>query len=133
RMAKFVSVFISAAHRRLIAGFIWTLCFLGVIALLGAYALHRTADAMQVEAHAATAQFARLRQNLTSTFMQMRHELTAEPCSPGFNDQMRRIAYLPDGLNEFLYVTGGTTYCSVSVSKFDRPVALGEPDMVREG
>lgn len=132
-MAKFVSVFITTAHRRLIAGIVWAFCFIGVLAIIGSYALHRTTETMQAEAQSVTQQFARLRNNLTSTLLQMHRELTAEPCSAQFNEQMRRIAYLPDGLNEFLYAPDGKVHCSVSVPRFVVPVELGEPDMMRQG
>lgn len=130
-MAKFVSVFISGAHRRLIAGIVWGFCFLGLISLIGAYALNRTANAMQLEVQATTEAFTRLRENVTSTLLRMHQDLTAEPCSPAFNDQIRRIAYLPDGLNEFLYAPGGRVHCSGSVTRFDPPVDLGAPDTSR--
>ena len=132
-MAKFVSVFISAAYRRLIAILVFALCFAGVLALIGWYALHKTSETMRFEARAATEHFVRLRTNLTSTFDVMHRDLTAEPCSTAFNEQLRKVAYLPDGLNEFLYAPGGKAQCSVSIQKFDRAVDLGRPDTGRQG
>src|SRR5690606_39412106 len=106
-MAKFVSVFISAAYRRLITVFVWLVCFMVIAGLIGWYVLHKTSDTMEFEARAATEHFVRLRDNLTSTFDFMHAELTAEPCSPAFNEQLRKVAYRPDGLNEFMYAPGG--------------------------
>ena len=132
-MAKFVSVFISAAHRKLIAVLVWTLCFVCVLSLIGAFALHRTAQTMQVEARVATDHFVRLRNNLTSTLDFMHAELTAEPCSGDFHAQVRKAAYLPDGFNELLYAPGGKVLCSTSTERFEQPIDLGRPDTGRQG
>ncbi|WP_161601186.1 EAL domain-containing protein [Neoaquamicrobium microcysteis] len=132
-MAKFVSVFISAAHRRLISLLVWALSFAMVLGLIGWYAHHRTGETMRFEARQAAEHFIRLRTNLLSTFDVMHADLTAEPCTPAFNDQLRRIAYLPDGLNEFLYAPGGHAKCSATVAAFDEAVDLGRPDIARQG
>lgn len=128
-MAKFVSVFISATYRRMIAALVWALIFVGLVGLGCGFALHRVASLVEEESVHATAQFTQLRTNLLETFDLMHARVTATPCSPAFVDQMRHIAYLPDGLNEFLYAPGGVARCSVGASAFEQPVDLGAPDI----
>lgn len=61
------------------------------------------------------------------------HATTGDPCSPEFFAQMREVAFLPDGLNEFLYAPGGKVSCSVDGSKFDPPIDLGAEDIPSKG
>ena len=129
-MTKFVGVFISATCRRLIAGLVWLASFVVVLAVAGGYALHKTAALTQTETQRAVEQFTRLRVNLFSAFDMMHAELKAEPCSPAFVERLRRIAYRPDGLNEFLYAPGGKAQCSTNIAAFETPVDFGKPDMV---
>ena len=71
-----------------------------------------------------------LRANIASTWAQMQQRLTAAPCSPAFHDQLRDIAYLPDGLNEFVYAAGGVVKCSVDADV--AAYSLGVPDVRTE-
>lgn len=128
-MAKLVSVFISSAYRRAMAVLVWVTVFLLIVALAGGYALHKTAELTRMEGDRAVEQFTRLRANLLDTFDLMQAQLTAEPCSPAFREQLRRIAFLPDGLNEFLYAPGGKARCSLNIEAFEPAVDLGAPDM----
>ena len=128
-MAKLVSVFVSSAHRRSIAVLVWAATFAAVLAVAGGYALHKAADMAQEEAQRGVGQFLHLRANLSAAFEVMRTQLTAAPCSPAFHEELRRIAYLPDGLNEFLYAPGGKALCSTRVAAFAEPVDLGVPDI----
>ncbi len=132
-MARFVSVFISDAYRRVISLIVWFVAFAAVVAVIGWFSLDQAGRAMTYEARSTADHFVRLRTNLLSTFDVMHANLTAEPCSPAFQEQLRRIAYLPDGLNEFLYAPGGRARCSANVAAFDGAVDLGEPDIGRQG
>lgn len=128
-MAKLVSVFISSGHRRLISVLVWVATFATVLALVGGYALHKTADAARAQTERGAEQFLHLRTNLLAVFDMMHAQLTAAPCSPAFHDELRRIAYLPDGLNEFLYAPGGKAQCSTRIAAFGEPVDFGAPDI----
>lgn len=128
-MAKLVRVFISATHRRLIGIAVWALAFMLVLIALGGYALHRVDDTIRLEARVVTDHFERLGANLRGTLRAMHAELTAEPCTPAFNEQLRKIAYRPDGINEFLYAPGGQPTCSVGIEDFRGSVTLGRPDV----
>lgn len=128
-MAKLVSVFISPTHRRLIAAMVWVVTFMAVLAVAGGYTLHKTAQVARAQAQHGAGQFLQLRSSLTTVFDLMHEQLTAAPCSPAFHEQLRRIAYLPDGLNEFLYAPGGRPRCSTRLAAFHQPVDFGRPDI----
>jgi sensor c-di-GMP phosphodiesterase-like protein len=85
---------------------------------------------MQEETRLASEDLFKLRQNLIAVFDVLHTKLTAEPCSPAFHEQLRRVAYLPDGLSEFFYAPGGTIRCSVHQG-FPDGHDLGQPDMER--
>lgn len=57
----------------------------------------------------------------------------SDPCSPGFLRGMRRIAFLPDGVHELLYVPDGAVLCSVSNGRLSAPIAIGDPDFTVRG
>lgn len=54
-------------------------------------------------------------------------------CSERFHEELRAVAYLPDGLNEFLVLSGRDILCSSSVARFVSPLRLREPDLVDVG
>ena len=128
-MAKFVSVFMSTTHRRLICALAWVMTFAAVLAVAGFYTLHRTVDIPQERTRHGAERFLQLRGDLRTVFDKMDAELTAEPCTIAFRDQLRRVAYLPDGLNEFLYAPGGKAQCSTRIPSFGKEVDFGAPDI----
>jgi sensor c-di-GMP phosphodiesterase-like protein len=129
-MAKLVRVFILPWYRRIITLVVWAASFAAIVGCLGWYALDRTADVMAEETRVASEDLLTLRQNLISAFDVLHSQLTAEPCSQAFHEQLRRIAYLPDGLSEFLYAPQGKVHCSVHQS-FPQAYVLGQSDMDR--
>lgn len=132
-MAKLVSVFISASHRRLIVAAIWLVAFGCVLALIGLIAGRQVDLIMRTEAAAAVEQFERLDENVRNTFAALRRDVTAEPCSPEFGRQLRKVAFLTDGLSELIYAPGGIVRCSISSPRLAAPIALGEPDLATAG
>lgn len=132
-MAKFVSVFISASHRRLIVALVWAVMFVLVFTLIGVFATRQVNLIMRKEAEGALEQFERLGDKIRSTFDVLHENVTAEPCSPAFGNQLRKVAFLPDGLSEFLYAPGGAVLCSTSAPRLAEPVQLGKPDIVDGG
>ena len=72
--------------------------------------------------------FESVRSDIVAALSALDHT-TGDPCSPEFFAHMRKVAFLPDGLNEFLYAPGGKVHCSVDGSKFDPPVELGTEDV----
>lgn len=105
------------------------IAFVAVLALAGAYSAMHLRSTMRAEAQTSLERFARLRDNMHETFAAMHETVTAEPCSPEFQHQLRRIAYRPDGLNEFLYAPAGVVVCTVNVPEMVAPMPLGTPDI----
>ncbi|MBP0614109.1 EAL domain-containing protein [Jiella mangrovi] len=68
-----------------------------------------------------------MKQNLDVVFERLDTETGGVPCGRGFVDGMRRIALMPDGLSEFLYMNGDEVRCSVSKGLLDEPIFLGPP------
>jgi sensor c-di-GMP phosphodiesterase-like protein len=130
-MAKFISVFIERSHQRLVGFVLWCFTFLFVLALACGFAAHQVRENMTGEARVSLEPMVRLRESVVATFAEMSRQLTADPCSPQFHDQLRAIAFLPDGLNEFLYAPGGVAQCSVSLNF--PPHRLGTADLVIAG
>jgi sensor c-di-GMP phosphodiesterase-like protein len=128
-MNKFVGNFIREGHRHAIVACVWLVVFAAEVGLIGWVGLHQVNQTMRGEAQAALDDFDRLRTNLNSTFAVLERDVTATPCSPRFTVQIRKVAYLPDGLNEFLYAPGGVVHCSASTTDFARPVRLGKADI----
>ena len=128
-MAKLVSIFISDAYRRAMVALIWLVSFLCCLALIAWFAVMQVNEAITAETEASLAGVERLRTNIASTLDTLATQVTAAPCSAEFNSQMRKVAYLPDGLNELLYVPHGVVRCSANSPVLAQPVDLGKPDM----
>lgn len=128
-MAKFASVFMSMTHRRLICALAWVATFALIVVVCGVYALHKTAEIADEQAQQRAAHFLQLRSDLQTVFDAMESTLTAKPCSPAFREQLLRIAFRPDGFNEFLYAPGGKVECSTRSDSFGQAADLGEPDI----
>jgi sensor c-di-GMP phosphodiesterase-like protein len=128
-MAKLVGVFISSAYRRAIAAVVWLCVFVLILAGVGAYAVHKTAGLAQMEGDRAIEQRTRLHGNLGEAFALLHEQVTAAPCSALYREQVARVAYLPDGLNQFLHAPGGKVLCSLAAEEFAEPVDLGPPDV----
>lgn len=54
---------------------------------------------------------------------------TGMVCSPQIVADMRKVAFLPDGLNGFIHAPGGKIACTANGARFDPPVELGPPDI----
>lgn len=129
-MATFAALFVSKRNLRIIGIWIWLLTFVcaaGASLLLIALQIEND---VKGEMQERLADYQRIAESVERSFVIMERDASAAPCSPAFNAQLRRIAYLPDGLNEFFYVADGAVMCSVGVDRFDPPVALGAPDFV---
>ena len=127
--AKFISIFVSARKQRVIASLLGLLFFVPIVAASALFAVAQTRDATQDEIHEALRPYRAMQASLASTFGILRESVTAEPCSADFRDQLRRVAFLPDGLSEFLYVRGETALCSTSMPHFIRLLSLGRADL----
>jgi hypothetical protein len=98
-MGKLISLLIDRSQQLLMGFLLW----LGVFALtlvvavgLASFQINQT---MMDEARLALIPQIQLCNTIASTVAAMRRQVTAEPCSEMFHEQLREIAYLPDGLN----------------------------------
>jgi EAL domain-containing protein (putative c-di-GMP-specific phosphodiesterase class I) len=127
-MVKLITVFISAGRQRLLGIGLWLPIFLLLLAGAAWFAANLTSQAMMEQAEADVAPISALAVNVETAFAALGSRATAAPCSAEFHQQLREIAYLPDGLNEFLSVPGGVVGCSVETD-LAQPFALGPPDL----
>ncbi len=125
-MAQFISLLIDKSHARLLGFGLWLAMFLLTLVLAAGLFAFQVNQTMVRDSQKALEPHIQLRLNIASTMAVMQKQLSAEPCSPLFHEQLREIAFLPDGLNEFLYAPGGVAQCSVS-SDF-APYDLGPAD-----
>lgn len=106
-MARFVSLLIDKSHERLLGAALWLVVF--ILTLVGAtgFAVFQVNRTMVSELNTAILPQIEIRNHIHATALAMRDKLTAPPCSPLFHDQLREVAFRPDGLNEFLYAPTG--------------------------
>ena len=126
----FVRTFIFGPHQRLLGALLWFLFFLVGLALVAVLVVYHARQDLRESARQNIEQLDKLDTNVTAAFAMLRSDVTAEPCSAEFLRQLRRVAFVPDGLNEFLYAPGRAVTCSTSRERFDRPVLLGRADFV---
>ncbi len=128
-MPGIAAIFVADSRRRVAAMLLAFLAFVLVLALAFAVGSRHTAGLIETEAREELARFTVLKRSAISTFEVMHREVTAEPCSLAFLDQLRSIAYLPDGLSQFFYAPGGVARCSATVASYDPPIDFGRPDV----
>ena len=129
-MSRFFGFMIAETHGRGLRLALWVVAFAAMLALATWAVAEQVAVSMRVETQRSLAGFERLRSNVLSTFDEMDRRLTQPPCSPAFLDELRRIAFLPDGINELLYAPDGVVQCSVNSGRLAQPEILGAPDIV---
>lgn len=99
---------------------------LAVMFILGAATIvFLVSDDMKAAQSRELSKIAKQRADALKAFAMARREITATPCTSEFASQLNRIAFLPDGLNEFLYAPQGTVQCGTTVHKYDVPIELG--------
>lgn len=65
---------------------------------------------------------------LVGAFDILESEQRGAVCSQTFLDWLREVAFLPDGIHEFMYSKDGSIQCTAARGVLPSPVALGEPD-----
>lgn len=74
-------------------------------------------------------QYLDLRTTVLRTLSVIDETVTALPCSDPYFEQLRQVAYLPDGINEFFHIVDGRAVCSVNRGMLDPPYDLGTPEI----
>ena len=127
-MSGFVNLFVSNRYQRLVGFALWLATTLALLAAALWFARAEFHASLRREAAAELAHLDTLHGNVTAAFKELHATVTASPCSRPFMQQLRRIAFLPDGLNKFMYAPGGTVTCSTSLSDITTSRSLGAPD-----
>lgn len=70
---------------------------------------------------------------LVGAFNVLESEQRGAVCSPIFLDWLRQVAFLPDGIHEFMYINDGSIQCTAARGVLPKPAALGPPDARTDG
>lgn len=54
-----------------------------------------------------------------------------DACTPGTIERLRNASFLPDGINEFMFVSKGAVLCTSTSGTLPQAVALGSPHIAR--
>lgn len=129
-MSKLSRLLVSDRYQRLRPAVVWTVAFLLTLALAGAVGAVRIDRSIETAARKSLSPYVKLNEDFGATLAMLHAEVTAPPCTPEFRSQLRKVAYRPDGFNEFLYAPDGKVHCTINVDRFDPPLRLGKPDFV---
>ncbi|MCP8885216.1 EAL domain-containing protein [Devosia sp. XJ19-1] len=129
-MSRIVGLLIAGTHDRGLRLALWVLAFAAMLSVATWVVAEQVSINMRTETQRSLAGYERLRTNVLSTFDEMDRRLTQPACSPEYLDELRRIAFLPDGINELLYAPNGVVLCSVNSGRLVQPIMLGNPDIV---
>ncbi len=127
--SNFINPFVSGRHERLIGFAIWLVIAAALLAGGAWFWRNQIEQTLAREGQAELAQFDRLYANVTAAFDELQRTATAPPCSSEFIRELRRVAFKPDGLNEFMYAPQGQVTCSTSITTAQQGVSLGPPDI----
>lgn len=128
-MSRFAGYLISPRHQSALRLALWSLAFLVFLVLAAGVMAHQVTQTMRQESQRLLSDYERLRTNVVRALDEMEARLQAEPCSEPFIAEMRRIAFLPDGINELFYVPDTSIICTANLGMLDDPIALENPDI----
>jgi sensor c-di-GMP phosphodiesterase-like protein len=128
-MSAVVNALIAGRHQRFLLGLLWCALYCGLLAMGYGFVLWQIGSDIRRDHEAELGRLAEIHGFVVSSLQRLEREATAPPCSRLFLTQMQTVAFLADGLNEFLYAPNGLVQCSTSQSKFDGPISLGAPDV----
>lgn len=131
-MAGLARFFVSDRYQKPLIALIWLLIFTLCMLIVMANSISNVRETLRDETEESLGEFIRLRTNVLSTFDRMDEWLTAIPCSADYMTQLRRVAYLPDGINEFAHVSDGRVICSINAGQLERPFMLGPPEIAHD-
>ncbi|WIY53359.1 EAL domain-containing protein [Devosia sp. YIM 151766] len=128
-MGRVATFLISGTHRRLRRLLVWLFAVTMLVGGAAWIASEQVAQNMRTEIDRSLVTYGGLRSNIVTIFDAMDASLTASPCSDSFRREMRRIAFLPDGVNELLYAPDGSVLCAGNTGLLAVPMELGPPDI----
>ena len=124
-MTNFLGFFINPRYQRLIQFGVACLTFVLTLCLfLGFYAsnIYGALDRLGAEALDNLEQPTRAAVHAFEILAAQPHD---ETCSDSMESRLRSVAFLPDGINEFLLMKDGAVLCSSGLGLLPQPVALG--------
>lgn len=128
-MNSVVSFLIATKHQSKVQFGLWLVCFLALLAASSWFMLRELNASMNSDISRALETYTKVRSSVVETLDVMDRQLTAAPCSADYATQQRRIAYLPDGLNELFFFENGKIICTANSGLLPKPIDLGEPDI----
>lgn len=132
-MSALVNALVAGRHQRLLGSLLWAVIFAVLLAMGYGFVIWQVGSHIDRDQRAELARINGIRDNAVAALKMLQQGATAPPCSSDFLAQLRRVAFLPDGLNEFLYAPNGRVVCSTSYSSFNPPVLLGTEDIPGAG
>ncbi len=132
-MSQLVNAFIAGRHQRSLLCALWCVLFCSLLAIGYGFIVWQIDSQIRRDQNAELSRFAEIHDNAVYALQKLQQNATAPACSHDFLAEMQTIAFIPDGLNEFLYAPNGLAECSTSQPKFETPVPLGAPDIEGSG
>jgi len=132
-MSALISAFIAGRYQRLLLAVLWGALLAALLGIGYGFIVWQVTSSIGRDQRAELARITEIRSNAVYALQKLKQEATAPSCTPDFLAEMQRIAFLPDGLNEFLYAPNVRVECSTSRPKFETPVPLGAPDIDSSG
>jgi len=132
-MSALAKALVAGRHQRLICFLLLADIFAVLLVIGYGFVNWQVASLVAQDQRAELARTDSIRQNVARSLQLLQRDATALPCTRAFLAQMQHIAFLADGLNEFLYAPGGYASCSTSRASFPGSVFLGEEDIPAGG
>ncbi|KRA95109.1 hypothetical protein ASD83_20045 [Devosia sp. Root685] len=129
-MNSVVSFLIAAKHQSKVQFGLWLICFLALLAASSWFMLRELNASMNSDVARALETYTKVRSAVVQTLDIMDHQLTAPPCSADYATQQRRVAFLPDGMNELFFFEHGKIICTANNGLLPKPIDLGAPDIL---
>lgn len=129
-MNSVISFLIAAKHQNKVKFGLWVVCFLALLAASTWFMVRELNASMNTEVARVLETYTKVRSAVVETLDIMDSELTAAPCSAEYALQQRRIAFLPDGMNELFFFEHGKIICTANNGLLPKPIDLGPPDIV---
>jgi sensor c-di-GMP phosphodiesterase-like protein len=129
---RLLDILISGSHQRLLVWSLWSAIFVVLLATASVFALGHARSVMLDDAREDALRLNNVRRNVEAGFHLLDTHVKAAPCSEEFLQQMRRVAFEPDGLNEFIYAPAERPQCSTSQVIFEKEIDLGPADITGE-
>jgi sensor c-di-GMP phosphodiesterase-like protein len=128
-MYALLRAFISGRYRNLFQALVWGAMFFALLVIGYGFVRWQISNQVHRDQDSELGRLAEIHENVVTALHMLQRDTTGAPCSREFMAEMQRVAFLPDGLNEFLYAPKGQVKCSTSQPVFVSPVELGAPDI----